>query len=142
MKTQFIIYRLLVAAWFAAGLLHAQNPLSVSKPEKDNTVKGPSLSAVAAGLQVDLLVESVLWPARQIKEGCVATTVDQLRPQRRQNRAVRPRHRHRPNRPNQATYTRGIRDALGPHHQPYASLATRPHQISLHAEDLRPTEVK
>ena len=40
-----------------------------------NTVKGPDLSAVAAGLPLDLLVESVLWPARQIKEGYEATTV-------------------------------------------------------------------
>ena len=39
------------------------------------SVKGPNLSAVAAGLPVDLLVESVLWPARQIKEGYAATTV-------------------------------------------------------------------
>ena len=39
------------------------------------TVKGPNLTAVAAGLPVDLLVESVLWPARQIKEGYAATTV-------------------------------------------------------------------
>ena len=39
------------------------------------SVKGPNLSAVAAGLPMDLLVESVLWPARQIKEGYAATTV-------------------------------------------------------------------
>ena len=39
------------------------------------SVKGPNLSAVAAGLPVDLLVESVLWPARQIKEGYASTTV-------------------------------------------------------------------
>jgi len=39
------------------------------------TVKGPNLTAVAAGLPVDLLVESVLWPARQIKEGYEANTV-------------------------------------------------------------------
>lgn len=38
-------------------------------------VKGPNLSAVAAGLPVELLVESVLWPARQIKEGYQATTI-------------------------------------------------------------------
>jgi putative heme-binding domain-containing protein len=38
-------------------------------------VKGPNLSAVAAGLPIDLLVESVLWPVRQIKEGYAATTV-------------------------------------------------------------------
>jgi putative heme-binding domain-containing protein len=40
-----------------------------------NSVKGPNLSAVAAGLPIDLLVESVLWPVRQIKEGYAATTV-------------------------------------------------------------------
>jgi len=39
------------------------------------SVKGPNLSAVAAGLPLDLLVESVLWPARQIKEGYEANTV-------------------------------------------------------------------
>ena len=39
------------------------------------TVKGPNLTAVAAGLPVDLLVESVLWPTRQIKEGYEANTV-------------------------------------------------------------------
>ena len=39
------------------------------------SVKGPNLSAAAAGLPIDLLVESVLWPARQIKEGYAATTV-------------------------------------------------------------------
>jgi putative heme-binding domain-containing protein len=39
------------------------------------TVKGPNLTAVAAGLPLDLLVESVLWPARQIKEGYEANTV-------------------------------------------------------------------
>ena len=38
-------------------------------------MKGPNLSAVAAGLPIELLVESVLWPARQIKEGYQATTV-------------------------------------------------------------------
>ncbi len=38
-------------------------------------VKGPNLSAVAAGLPIELLVESVLWPARQIKEGYQATTI-------------------------------------------------------------------
>lgn len=38
-------------------------------------MKGPNLSAVAAGLPVDLLIESVLWPDRQIKEGYAATTI-------------------------------------------------------------------
>jgi putative heme-binding domain-containing protein len=38
-------------------------------------IKGPNLSAVAAGLPIDLIVESVLWPARQIKEGYEAVTI-------------------------------------------------------------------
>jgi putative heme-binding domain-containing protein len=36
---------------------------------------GPELTAVGAGLPVDLLVEAVLWPARQVKEGYLATTL-------------------------------------------------------------------
>ncbi len=39
------------------------------------TVKGPDLSAVAAGLPIETIIESVLWPERQIKEGYEATTV-------------------------------------------------------------------
>ena len=38
-------------------------------------VKGPNLSALAAGLPTDLIVESVLWPARQIKEGYETVTI-------------------------------------------------------------------
>jgi len=38
-------------------------------------VIGPSLDAVGAGLPVDLLIESVLWPNRQMKEGYLATSV-------------------------------------------------------------------
>ena len=36
---------------------------------------GPSLDAVGAGLTVDLLIESVLWPDRQLKEGYFAIAV-------------------------------------------------------------------
>lgn len=36
---------------------------------------GPSLDAVGAGLSTDLLIESVLWPNRQLKEGYFANTV-------------------------------------------------------------------
>ncbi|MCG8602456.1 MAG: c-type cytochrome, partial [Verrucomicrobiales bacterium] len=42
---------------------------------------GPSLDAVGAGLPLDQIVDSVLYPARQIKEGYFATsitTVDEL----------------------------------------------------------------
>lgn len=38
-------------------------------------IKGPSLTAVASGLPVELLIESVLWPERQIKEGYEALNV-------------------------------------------------------------------
>ena len=36
---------------------------------------GPQLDAVGRGVPVELLVEAVMWPQRQIKEGYVATTV-------------------------------------------------------------------
>jgi len=38
-------------------------------------VKGPNLSALAAGVPTNIIIESVLWPDRQIKEGYLATTV-------------------------------------------------------------------
>ncbi|MDF1826543.1 MAG: c-type cytochrome [Verrucomicrobiales bacterium] len=38
-------------------------------------VVGPPLDAVGAGLSTDLLIESVLWPNRQLKEGYFAVTV-------------------------------------------------------------------
>ena len=44
-------------------------------PGATNAIKGPNLSAVASGLPVDLIIESVLWPGRQIKEGYEAATV-------------------------------------------------------------------
>ena len=36
---------------------------------------GPQLDAVGRGVPVELLIEAVMWPQRQIKEGYVATTV-------------------------------------------------------------------
>ena len=36
---------------------------------------GPQLDALGRGVPVELLVEAVMWPQRQIKEGYVATTV-------------------------------------------------------------------
>lgn len=36
---------------------------------------GPQLDAVGRGVPVELLVEAVLWPQRQIKEGYTATTI-------------------------------------------------------------------
>jgi putative heme-binding domain-containing protein len=37
--------------------------------------KGPDLSAVATGLQLELIIESVIWPKRVIKEGFEMTTI-------------------------------------------------------------------
>ena len=37
--------------------------------------KGPELSAVSAGLPIDLIIQAVVWPARQIKEGYELTTL-------------------------------------------------------------------
>ena len=36
---------------------------------------GPELTAVGAGLPLDLIVEAILWPARQVKEGYLSTSL-------------------------------------------------------------------
>ncbi len=41
----------------------------------DSFPKGPDLTAVAAGLQLELIIESIIWPKRQIKEGFEMTTI-------------------------------------------------------------------
>ena len=67
MKTQYIIYRLLTAAWFAAGLLHAQNHPSVSKPEKDNSVKAELASfTVDKRLQMNLFADESMGIANPV----------------------------------------------------------------------------
>jgi len=45
------------------------------KMGQEGGVLGPELSAVGAGVSVELLIEAVLWPRRQIKEGYSATTL-------------------------------------------------------------------
>lgn len=37
--------------------------------------KGPDLSAVGAGLQTELIIESIIWPLRQLKDGYEAATL-------------------------------------------------------------------
>jgi len=37
--------------------------------------KGPDLTAVAAGLPLELIIESVIWPKRQVKEGYEMTSI-------------------------------------------------------------------
>lgn len=36
---------------------------------------GPDLTAVGSGVPVEILIESVVWPRRQIKEGFISTTI-------------------------------------------------------------------
>lgn len=36
---------------------------------------GPDLTAVGAGVPIEILIESILWPRRQIKEGYLSTTI-------------------------------------------------------------------
>jgi putative heme-binding domain-containing protein len=38
-------------------------------------ILGPDLTAVGAGLPVELIIEAILWPDRQLKEGYIATAV-------------------------------------------------------------------
>ena len=37
--------------------------------------QGPDLSAVGTGMTTELIVEAILWPKRQVKEGYLATTI-------------------------------------------------------------------
>ena len=36
---------------------------------------GPELTAVGAGLPLEIIIESVVWPRRQIKEGYLSTSI-------------------------------------------------------------------
>jgi len=38
-------------------------------------VQGPDLSSVGTGMSAEMIVEAVVWPKRQVKEGYLATTV-------------------------------------------------------------------
>ena len=38
-------------------------------------ILGPELTAVGAGVPVELMIEAILWPKRQIKEGYTATSI-------------------------------------------------------------------
>jgi len=38
-------------------------------------LQGPDLSAVGTGMTTELIIEAILWPKRQVKEGYLATTI-------------------------------------------------------------------
>ena len=45
------------------------------KIDNEGGFLGPELTAVGSGVPVELLVEAILWPQRQIKEGFVSTSI-------------------------------------------------------------------
>lgn len=51
------------------------NCIACHKIENEGGTLGPDLSAVGSGLPTELLIEAVLWPKRQVKEGFLATTI-------------------------------------------------------------------
>ncbi len=59
-------------AGFASTLTNCTACHAIAK--KGGTI-GPELDAVGRGIPVELLIEAVVWPNRQIKEGYIATTV-------------------------------------------------------------------
>jgi putative heme-binding domain-containing protein len=42
---------------------------------EEGGILGPELTAVGAGVPVELLIEAVLWPQRQLKEGYIMTSI-------------------------------------------------------------------
>lgn len=56
-------------------LLAQLNCVACHQIDKIGGVIGPSLDAVGAGLPLDQIIDSVLYPARQLKEGYFATAV-------------------------------------------------------------------
>jgi putative heme-binding domain-containing protein len=53
----------------------ALNCIACHQINNQGGIIGPQLDAVGRGVPVELIVEAVMWPQRQIKEGYVATTV-------------------------------------------------------------------
>lgn len=51
------------------------NCLACHKVGDQGGLQGPDLSSVGTGLATELIVEAILWPKRQVKEGYLATTV-------------------------------------------------------------------
>jgi putative heme-binding domain-containing protein len=53
----------------------ALNCIACHQIKGQGGIIGPQLDAVGRGMPIELIVEAVMWPQRQIKEGYVATTV-------------------------------------------------------------------
>ncbi len=51
------------------------NCLACHKINGQGGVQGPDLSSVGTGMSTEMIIEAVVWPRRQVKEGYLATTV-------------------------------------------------------------------
>jgi putative heme-binding domain-containing protein len=53
----------------------ALNCIACHRIGSSGGVVGPDLTGVGAGMRPDMIIESVLWPKRQVKEGYMSTTL-------------------------------------------------------------------
>jgi putative heme-binding domain-containing protein len=53
----------------------ALNCIACHRINSSGGVVGPDLTGVGAGMRPDMIIESVLWPKRQVKEGYRSTTL-------------------------------------------------------------------
>ena len=53
----------------------ALNCIACHRIDSSGGVVGPDLTGIGAGMRPDMIIESVLWPKRQVKEGYMATTL-------------------------------------------------------------------
>lgn len=51
------------------------NCVACHKVNGEGGFQGPDLSAVGTGMTTELIIEAILWPKRQVKEGYLATTI-------------------------------------------------------------------
>ena len=63
----------------SAGKKHFESPmancLACHKVGDQGGVQGPDLSSIGTGMSTEMIIEAVVWPKRQVKEGYLATTV-------------------------------------------------------------------
>jgi putative heme-binding domain-containing protein len=53
----------------------ALNCIACHRIDSSGGVVGPDLTGIGAGMRPDMIIESVLWPKRQVKEGYMSTTL-------------------------------------------------------------------
>jgi putative heme-binding domain-containing protein len=58
--------------------VYASNAMSCAachKIDDKGGLLGPDLTAIGAGMSAELIIESIVWPRRQVKEGYLSTTL-------------------------------------------------------------------